>query len=113
MYGLPQVGKVASDYLIPRLTTAGYRDSGHTPGLYKHQTNSIIVALVVDDFFVQHTSLDDFHHLADTLRQNYTTTTDMRRQNSVASHWIGTTKLDMSRYLCRDMWIKLSNGSAI
>jgi hypothetical protein len=103
MYGLPQVGKVASDYLIPRLTTAGYRDSGHTPGLYKHQTNSIIVALVVDDF----------HHLADTLRQNYTTTTDMRRQNSVASHWIGTTKLDMSRYLCRDMWIKLSNGSAI
>jgi Reverse transcriptase (RNA-dependent DNA polymerase) len=77
MYGLPQAGKVASDYLLPRLKVAGYRETGHTPGLFKHQNNSITFALVVDDFFIQYTSLDDFNHLAGTLRQNYTITTDM------------------------------------
>jgi Reverse transcriptase (RNA-dependent DNA polymerase) len=77
MYGLPQAGKVASDYLIPRLKEAGYVETGHTPGLLKHQTNSIIFALVVDDFFVQYTDLEDFNHLADTLRKDYNITTDM------------------------------------
>jgi hypothetical protein len=66
MYGLPQAGKVASDFLIPRLKEAGYIETGHTPGLFKHQTNSVIFALVVDDFFVQYTDLEDFHHLADS-----------------------------------------------
>jgi hypothetical protein len=77
MYGLPQAGKVASDHLIPRLKAAGYLETGHTPGLFKHQTNSIIFALVVDDFFIQYSSMDDFTHLTDTLQQHYTITTDM------------------------------------
>jgi hypothetical protein len=77
MYGLPQAGKVASDYLIPRLLEAGYIETGHTPGLFKHASNSVIFALVVDDFFVQYSSMDDFNHLADTLRKNYEITTDM------------------------------------
>jgi hypothetical protein len=77
MYGLPQAGKVASDFLLPRLEAVGYRESKFVPGLFRHDTNSIIFALVVDDFLVQYTSLDDFNHLADTLRTNYTITTDM------------------------------------
>ena len=77
MYGLPQAGKVASDYLIPRLKAAGYSETGHTPGLFKHQTNSVIFTLVVDDFLVQHSELGDFNHLADTLQQHYEITTDM------------------------------------
>jgi hypothetical protein len=77
MYGLPQAGKVASDFLIPRLKEAGYVEAATTPGLFKHKTNSIIFALVVDDFFVQYSSLEDFNHLADTLRKDYEITTDM------------------------------------
>jgi Reverse transcriptase (RNA-dependent DNA polymerase) len=77
MYGLPQAGKVASDFLIPRLKAAGYIETGTTPGLFKHQTNSIIFALVVDDFFVQYTDLEDFEHLAATLKEDYEITTDM------------------------------------
>jgi hypothetical protein len=69
MYGLPQAGKVASDYLIPRLTAAGYKETGVTPGLFKHDTNSIIFALVVDDFLVQFSSQEDLDHLQATLQQ--------------------------------------------
>ena len=50
MYGLPQAGKVASDFLIPRLAAAGYHETGVIPGLFKHESNSVTFALVVDDF---------------------------------------------------------------
>jgi Reverse transcriptase (RNA-dependent DNA polymerase) len=104
MYGLPQAGKVASDYLIPRLKAPGYREAGHTPGLFKHQTNSIIFALVVDDFFIQYTSLDDFNHLAATLRQNYNITTDMEAKQfcGITLDWnksAGHVTLSMPGYL--------------
>jgi Reverse transcriptase (RNA-dependent DNA polymerase) len=77
MYGLPQAGKVASDFLLPRLKAAGYEETGVTPGLFKHTTNSILFALVVDDFFVQYTNPADLDHLQATLRQHYTITVDM------------------------------------
>jgi Reverse transcriptase (RNA-dependent DNA polymerase) len=77
MYGLPQAGKVANDQLLPRLAAAGYNETGVVPGLFKHEKNSIIFCLVVDDFFVQYTSLDDLHHLSTTLKKNYEITLDM------------------------------------
>jgi hypothetical protein len=83
MYGLPQAGKVASDCLIPRLKAAGYEPTGRTPGLFKHKANSIIFALVVDDFLVQYSDLADLEHLQSTLRRHYCA---------------GTTK---SRWICK------------
>jgi hypothetical protein len=63
MYGLPKAGKVGSDCLLPRLAAAGYTESGVTPGLFKHATNSIIFALVVDDFLVPYSNNEDLAHL--------------------------------------------------
>jgi hypothetical protein len=80
MYGLPQAGKVASDALLPRLKAAGYAETGRIPGLFKHKTNSIYFALVVDDFLVQYSTLKDFAHLACTLKQHYEITTDQRAE---------------------------------
>ena len=48
MYGLPQAGKIASDFLIPRLKAAGYHPAKHTHGLFNHDTNGITFCLVVD-----------------------------------------------------------------
>jgi hypothetical protein len=70
MYGLPQAGKVASDSLLPRLTAAGYT-AGVTPGLFKHATNSIIFAPLV-----QYSTDEDLVHLQDTLCQHYQITVD-------------------------------------
>ena len=68
MYGLPQAGKVASDELLPRLKKAGYVPTGRIPGLFKHTTRMVYFALVVDDFLVMYTDLQDFAHLSMTLK---------------------------------------------
>ena len=81
MYGLPQAGRVANDALQPRLKAAGYEPTGNTPGLFKHNTNSIIFCLTVDDFGIKYTDRKDAEHLRDTLKQHYTITEDWAGSN--------------------------------
>jgi hypothetical protein len=101
MYGLPQApGKVASDFLLlPRLTKAGYIETGRTPpGLFKHKTNSIKSALVVDDFLVKSCCQADLDSLSKsyvhTQREHYTITVDEKASQQILWHnpgWTGTT----------------------
>ena len=83
MYGLPQAGRIANDELLPRLAAGGYREAGHTPGLFKHDTNSIIFCLIVDDFGVKYTKKQDAEHLRDLLKTNYTITEDWKGKNFI------------------------------
>ena len=76
MYGLQQAGKVASDHLIPRLLEAGYKETGRMPGLFSHQNNNIIFALIVNNFLVQYFSDEALAHLINTLQHHYTITVD-------------------------------------
>ncbi len=52
MYGLPHAGKIAQGVLIDRLATHGYLQTG-TTCLFRHVTNGVAFALVVDDFAVK------------------------------------------------------------
>lgn len=82
MYGLPQAGRIASDALIPHLNAAGYHQSEHIPGLFKHDTRPVWFSLVVDDFGVCYVGKENADHLVETLQQaKYKITTD----------WEGTT----------------------
>jgi hypothetical protein len=63
MYGLPQAGRIAYDDLVLHLKLYGYLPAPHTPGLWRHTTRPTTFTLVVDDFGVKYTSLDDVHHL--------------------------------------------------
>ena len=76
MYGLPQAGRVASNVLIPRLEEAGSRPTGRTPGLFKHDKNSVFFSLIINNFFVSHENQQHFQHLQDTLRKHYQITVD-------------------------------------
>jgi hypothetical protein len=71
MYGLPQAGKIAIARLTKFLEPHGYVPTGVTPGLWKHQTCDIFFTLVVGDFAVKHTDVDDANHLLPPLK-NYT-----------------------------------------
>jgi hypothetical protein len=71
MYGLPQAGILANKLLKERLTPHGYRECEHTPGLWKHHTRKLLFSLVVDDFGVQYTHLQDAQHLLAALKQHY------------------------------------------
>jgi hypothetical protein len=54
--------------------------TGHTPGLFKHASNSITFTLVVDDFLIKYTDKKYLHHLTDTLKQNYELTMDTKAE---------------------------------
>ena len=71
MYGLPQAGKLANEYFQELLLPAGYVPMPHTPGLWHHQTRSIVFTLVVDDFGIKYTDPDDITHLLTTLGTHY------------------------------------------
>ena len=66
MYGLPQAGFLAQLQLIQHLRTHGYHQT-NTPCLFRHVTNDITFALVVDDFLVKYPTTDSANHLQRTL----------------------------------------------
>ncbi len=76
MYGLPQAGSLGHDLLEKRLNEAGYHQSPIVPGLWKHNTRPIQFTLVVDDFGVKYTSLDNENHLIDILKKHYDVSVD-------------------------------------
>jgi hypothetical protein len=81
MYSLPQASRVAYDALAPRLQTAGYHPAKTTPGLFKHQKNSVIFCLTVYDFGVLYVDKPDAEHLRNTLKKDYVVTEDWTGRN--------------------------------
>jgi hypothetical protein len=71
IYGLPQAGKLANEQLIRHLEPYCYRPCSITPGLWRHDTRDIMFLLVVDDFGIKYTSLQDAEHLLSALKDAY------------------------------------------
>ena len=71
MYGLPQAGIIAQQLLEKHLQQHGYRQSGTTPGLWKHDTRPTFFTLVADDFSVKYMGEENAQHLLNTERQFY------------------------------------------
>jgi hypothetical protein len=76
MYGLPQAGRIAYDYLKAHLAPHGYHPCPITPGLWRHATHDLPFSLVVDDFGVRYTNKLDVDHLLMVLRELYDASVD-------------------------------------
>jgi hypothetical protein len=76
MYGLPQAEIIAQNLLQARLAKVGYHQSKIIPGLWTHETKKTCFTLVIDDFTIKYTSMEDAQHLIDALKQDYTITID-------------------------------------
>jgi hypothetical protein len=76
MYGHPEAGRISYDQLVLHLQKAGYYPAKHTPGLFHHSTKDIKFILVVDDFGIKYTNIDDAKHLIAHLKTKYTVTED-------------------------------------
>ena len=72
MYGLPQAGKLANEFLNKKLAPHGYFEVKHTPGLWKHISRPLQFKLVVDDFGVKYTRREDADHLLRVLEKYFT-----------------------------------------
>jgi hypothetical protein len=86
MYGLRQAGRLAYVKLVAHLKTAGYIRAGITPGLFRHTTNNIVFSLVVDDFGIRYTNVQDAQHLIDHLSKQYTCTVDWEGKIFLGMH---------------------------
>jgi hypothetical protein len=71
MYGLLQAGALANVLLKQHLDPHGYFECVHTPGLWQHQTQPIMFALVVDEFGTQYAGKEHVDHLLETLLRDY------------------------------------------
>ena len=58
------------------LSPYGYEPVQHTPSLWKHESNGIIFALVVDNFGIKYTSEVATSHLLQAIRDKYQITVD-------------------------------------
>ena len=74
MYGLPQSGRIANEWLKPHLEKWGCYECEHTHGLFKHETRPVMFALVVDDFGVQYIGKDNTEHLYECIKAKCTCT---------------------------------------
>ena len=76
MYGLKQAGIITCQELINNLAPHGYYLVKYTPGLWKHDTKDTLFPILVDEFSIKYTFLDNAHHLLNTLKTKYTTYED-------------------------------------
>jgi hypothetical protein len=77
IYGLPEAGKLAQDQLYAHLASYGYRLIPESTGFFVHDTRPTKFTLVVDDFGVQYSSIEDLNHLSEALQLKYAITVDM------------------------------------
>ncbi len=76
MYGLPQAGIIAQELPQECLPKARYRQSKIIPGLWTHKMRKICFTLVVDNFAIKYTKLEDAQHLIKALKKDYNITVD-------------------------------------
>jgi hypothetical protein len=62
MYSLPQAGIIAQELLQERLAKVGYHQSKIVPGLWTHEMRNICFTLVVDNFAIKYTKMEDTKH---------------------------------------------------
>ena len=70
MYGLKQAVIIAHKALIHNLAPFGYHTARHTPVIWQHETRDTIFSLVVDDFAIKYTSLENAQHLLNSIKEN-------------------------------------------
>ena len=63
MYGLPQAGIIANQFLTARLAPHGYYQCRHKQGLLKHKWRPILFSLFVNDFGIKYVGKQHADHL--------------------------------------------------
>ena len=111
MPGLKQAGKNANNRLNNHLVKYGYRPCHKTPALWKHNTNNVIFALVVDDFGVKYKGEHEFNHLIGALQSLYIITIDRTGSKKLASASNGITLKATLKSQCQDMSTKPEQNS--
>ncbi|KAL7484350.1 hypothetical protein ACHAW6_011439 [Cyclotella cf. meneghiniana] len=69
IYGLPQAGLLANNFLVGCLVAAGYNQCQFTPGRWCHKWHLVTFSLVVDNFGMKTVGLMHATNLKETLQK--------------------------------------------
>jgi len=83
MYGHPFAGRGANTDLVAHLAKHDFLQDPNIPCLFIHSTRPISFTLVVDDFGVKYTDLDDIHYLIHILEEKYDVHSDLTGQKYI------------------------------
>ena len=76
MYSLPHAGIISQKILEEWLENNGYCQSDKAPVFWKHDAQTIIFTLIVDDFGVKYVDKKHDNNLINVLKKHYTVTED-------------------------------------
>ena len=76
MYGLPQAGKIANDKLKLHPAKFRYDPALITPGLLRHQTQTLQFSMVLYDFGIKYERQEEIKHLLNALKTIYNISED-------------------------------------
>ena len=71
-YGLPQSGILAKKLLHKQLEDEGYYEAQTTPGIWRHNSRTVMFCLIVDNFGLEYVGKQHAKHLANVLKQQHT-----------------------------------------
>jgi hypothetical protein len=76
VWGLPQAGILANKCLCRKPAPFRYYKSTNTPGLWRHKSQPLTFALIVNNFGVKFVDKADVDHLISSIKKTYTLTED-------------------------------------
>ena len=91
MYILKKAGIISHQELIKSLVPYIYHLVKYTPGLWKHDMKDTLFLLVVDEFSIKYTLLDNTQHLLNALKTKYTISEDWQAQLYISITFNGIT----------------------
>ena len=104
MPGLKQAGQIENKRQVKHLNKSGYKPCPHTPALWKHKSNWVVFALVVDNFGVKYSREENFKHLLSALRILYEITVNYQGSKFLGllidwDYENGTVDISMPKYI--------------
>ena len=103
MYGLPQAGLLAQEFLEQILQKHRYTQSKVTPGFWTHVWSPISFTLVVNDFGVKYVGKENADPLVIVLKKNTKSVRIGMEKNMLDKHLIETTRSNKSMCPYLDM----------
>lgn len=86
IYGLKQSGLLSQKALVQHLKDNGYAQTKSNECLFTNLDNTVQFSLVVDDFGIKYTNIDNAKHLVSVLQMKYGVTVDWKGTKYLGMH---------------------------
>ena len=106
IYGFPQAGQIAHDFLVKKLSPYVHHTSRKNPVIWTHNSRPINFTSVVDDFSVKYSGKEHALHLKALIEEKYSVSVYRERKMYIVISLSGNMKKSRSNYPCQDIYVQ-------